>query len=346
MAPASAVPRHHAGDGASWMRIDLDLRNDPGRTERLIEFEAIRPRIVELYVFSKDEATELLSYRGGLEVPGSAPDRLYATSIGGANATELVLYARLVADFTPELRLRFVTERGAFERERRLERYLGPLEGGVIGLTLLLLALWVGRREQLLLGGATLVCCCMVVVHLLMGQDRRIWPEALQQPVVNEILFTLAIGLFMCCALRFTARWLTTETYAPRLARVMRAASWVVVIAFVGLPRLMPREILLIMSVLLGGSLVLMFAAVIRAARARAPGTWIFLVLRRPDAGRRDDPAGRRQRHAAVGGRDAVHLVHHHGRAGAGHHLRPRRRIVAGIAVDGRSAHAPARRRQ
>lgn len=278
-APATAVPRHHAGDGASWMRVELDLRDDPARDDRIIEFEAIRPRLVELYVFERgDETSPRVTYRGGVEIPNSAPDRLYAASLAKVGATDLVVYARLVADFTPELRMRFVTQREALARERTLERYLGPLEGVVLGLTALLVALWARQPQQrLLLSGAVLVSCCMAVVHILMGQDRLVWPRVTQQPEVSQFLFTLAIGAFMCVGLRFTAQWLGTATYAPRLARFMRAVAIAVLLLFTLLPLLLPRQVLLIVTLLLGSTLLLMLAAVARAIRAGAPGTWIFV---------------------------------------------------------------------
>ncbi|GIL41748.1 sensor histidine kinase [Roseiterribacter gracilis] len=279
-APAGAVPRHHAGDGASWLRIELDLQNDPGRGERWIEFEAIRPRVVELYVLDRnDESKPLLTYRGGLEITGSAPDRLFATPIGTVGATDLVLYGRMVADFTPELRTRLVTERDAVARERRLERYLGPLEGGVIGLSILLLALWIGARDRMLLSGAGLVTSCLVVVHVLMGQDRKIWPSVLQPASINEPLFLLAIGALMCGGLRFSNSWLGTNRYAPRLSRVLRVVSIIVPIAFVLVPLFAPRSKLLLLTVLVGSSMFLLAAAIFRAAIARAQGTWLFIAF-------------------------------------------------------------------
>ncbi|MDB5365519.1 MAG: histidine kinase,Response regulator receiver domain proteinhistidine kinase [Rhodospirillales bacterium] len=285
-APASAVPRHHAGDGASWLRIELDLRNDPGRKERWLEFEAVRPRLVELYVFdAQDETVPLLVYRGGLEFRDTAPDRLYASAIGDVGATELVLYGRMVADFAPELRTRLVTERDAFARERRLERYLGPLEGGVVGLVVLLLALWVGARDRLLLWGAALVATCLVVVHLLLGQDRRLWPDVLQEPRVNQFLFLAAFGLFMGCALRFADRWLNTRSYAPRLSRVLRTVSLVVPLLIVLLPSLMPRAVLPFLTVLMAIAIATMFAAILRAVLARAQGTWLLIAFAVPMIG-------------------------------------------------------------
>jgi signal transduction histidine kinase len=280
------VPRHHAGDGASWLRIELDLRNDPGRKERWIEIEAIRPSLVELYVFdAHDETVPLLVYRGGLEFRGTAPDRLYASAIGGVGATELVVYGRMLADFAPELRMRLVTERDAFARERRLERYLGPLEGSVVGLVVLLLALWVGGRDRLLLSGAALVATCLVVMHLLLGQDRRLWPDALQEPRVNQFLFLAAIGFFMGCALRFADRWLNTRSYAPRLSRVLRTVSLVVPILIVVLPNLMPRAVLLFLTVLVAIAIATMFAAILRAGLARAQGTWLLAAFGVPMIG-------------------------------------------------------------
>jgi signal transduction histidine kinase len=282
-APAGAVPRHHAGDGASWLRIELDLRNDPGRKERWLEVEAIRPRLVELYVFDgRDEGAPLLVYRGGLELSGTAPDRLYASPIGDVAAGELVVYGRMIADFAPELRVRLITGRDAAARERQLERYLGPLEGGVLGLTVLLLALWLSARERLLLSGAALMMSCLVVLHFLLGQDRSLWPDMLEQSQLNQFLFLLAIGAFLGCGLRFTDCWLNTRTYAPRLSRVMDAASIAVPLLFVLLPRLVPREILIILTALVGAVMVIIFLAILRAVRERAHGTVLFVAFGLP----------------------------------------------------------------
>jgi signal transduction histidine kinase len=280
---APSTPRYRAGDRATWLRVEFDLTADPARSTRLFELEAVRPSLVDLTVFdAQDEATPLATYSGGIAVPGSAYDRLFAIKLGSLPATRLVVYGRIVSDYAPELTSRLVTAEDVAARERSFERLLGPLEGAVLALSVLLLALWGGQREKLLPFGAFLVLSALTVVHMLLGQDRHVWPALLQAPLVNEMVFLAAISALLGCALRFTEGWLATRSYAPRLGSALLTASVLLPVLLLGGCIASPRFALLVLTLVVATALLLLLSATAAAARARVPGVWLYFVFGSP----------------------------------------------------------------
>jgi len=277
-------PSFGVSTGAVWMRVRVDLTEDPTRLHRRLQFNALHPDTADLYIVD-DTGRLLREFKGGMLRPGSFTHRKLTLPLSGIEPPVFTVYARITTVYVSTLTLVLISAEEDTRAELAMERVLGPLFGAMVLATVFCLLLLIYLRERLYAFGFGFTVAIFIATQGYINADRLYWPDVLLQPAVNRAVYFISIGLLPVFGLLFSSHFLHIPRLMPSMHRVAWALASIIVVAYFAAYVIWPHAFIYLHGATVVMSVVTMALMLTVALRHNIPDAWMYLILALPAAG-------------------------------------------------------------